>query len=80
MIRSHALEFNWRGHPAKLYLMRNDGYAWGRIIDVLGAEFDVNPPNGDVYDWDDTTALEFLAEYAIEQPNAVEDAEGWLQS
>lgn len=76
MIISHAYEFTWQGHPARLYVLRNNGDAWGRIVDVLGANWDVNP-DGDVYDMPDTDALELLAELAIEHPSMVSEAMGW---
>jgi hypothetical protein len=76
MIISHSMPFKWRGHAAKLYLLRNNGSAWGRIVDVIGANWDVNP-DGDVYDMADVDALELLAELAIEHPDMVSEAVGW---
>lgn len=79
MIRSHGMPFKWQGHGAMLYILRNDGYAWGRIVDVCGAEFDVNT-DSDTYDMFDDDALEFYAELAIEHPDIVGPAIGWAQS
>jgi hypothetical protein len=76
VIISHPYEFTWRGHPARLYLLRNNGDAWGRIVDVCGANWDVNL-DGDVYDMSDTDALELVAELAIEHPEFISEAEGW---
>ena len=76
VIISEPLTFNFRGHPARLYLFRNNGDAWGRIVDVCGVNWDVNI-DGDVYDMPDTDALELVAELAIEHPQFVSESEGW---
>ena len=56
---SKSLDVQFRGKPAELVIMRNDGFCWGRIDSPMG-QFDVIPQN-DLYDETDDTALECMA-------------------
>jgi hypothetical protein len=76
MIASPGYTFEWHGKAATLYVLRNDGYCWGRLVDHTGKEFDVLG-EADLYDCEDSEAFARLADWANDDPTSVSDAHGW---
>lgn len=75
MTESEAVGFEYKGKPAKMSVMRNDGYCWGRIRQG-DVQLDVETDD-DLYDETDAGALDVLIQ-AAGNPNNVSSAEGWL--
>lgn len=71
MLISHARRIQWRGKPADLRVVRNDGYCWGLLVDGEAA-WDVSTRR-DLYDYCDTDALDAF-ERASRNPRCVEPA------
>lgn len=61
MVISDAAPFKHEGKPFELRVLRNDGYAWGRVIAPDGRQFDVSIEK-DVYDDEDEDAAEAFIE------------------
>jgi hypothetical protein len=76
MLESHSTFVTYRGEPAELSVMRNDGECWGRLVTARGAKFDVECAD-DQYDQDDSNALDAF-EAALGDPENISDAVGWL--
>ncbi|MBT2325506.1 hypothetical protein J7E62_24540 [Variovorax paradoxus] len=78
MIMSDAVAVTFRGEPATLRVMRNDGYCWGRIVAYDKQQFDVSVPDDeDVYDDCDEHALERFEE-CMHDEILVSPAVAWL--
>lgn len=75
MIQSNARQITFQGKPATLYVIRNNGECWGRLV-AGGEQFDVSA-NQDLYDEDDEWALD-LFEEAAKLGSNVEPAISWL--
>jgi hypothetical protein len=54
---SEPFPFTLAQKPARLYVLRNDGYCWGRVIDHAGLEWDVSTHH-DYYGEPDEIAAE----------------------
>lgn len=76
MFYSESREFKFKGKPATMTVMRNNGHCWGRIVTQDGAEFDVTTRK-DWYEECDDDALEAFIRAARRN---VEPAIGWLSS
>ena len=57
MLISEPRTITFRRRPARLYVLRNNGYCWGCIVDADGHEWDVFTRT-DWYDQDDEEALD----------------------
>jgi hypothetical protein len=57
MIISQPFEFVLAQQPARLYVLRNDGYCWARVVDSLGIQWDVTTYH-DYYGEPDEVAAE----------------------
>lgn len=55
-IISDGYEFTFKRKPARMHVIRNDGFCWGRLV-TADDEFDVSTRR-DFYDYDDETAAE----------------------
>lgn len=55
MFISASIEFRFKDAPAHMYVLREDGYCWGRIIDATGAQWDLHSQR-DYYDEPDEDA------------------------
>lgn len=55
MIISEAFPFTLKKQPAQMYVVRNDGFCWGRLVLEDGTEYDVESKR-DRYDYDDDEA------------------------
>lgn len=75
MISSDARPITYRGKPALLYVIRNDGFCWGRVVLPDGTNLDVNTA-ADHYHRDDESALDAF-ERATKHTHKVEPAVGW---
>lgn len=75
MLISHARDLTFRNEPAELYVLRSDGFCWGRLK-TKTADFDVNPEE-DWYDYPDEDVLDFLEEL-LNHPAAIAPAAGRL--
>jgi hypothetical protein len=75
MLMTDAFNITYKGEPAKLYVMRNDGYCWGRVVTKDGEELDAITRK-DYYDQEDEVAA-VAFERAAKRGN-VESAAGWL--
>ncbi len=74
MLISHAREVTFRGCLASLFVLRNDGYCWGRIKTRTGQSFDIDAPDGiDPYDDPDEDALDTFAA-CLDNPAAISPA------
>jgi len=74
MFASTPYRVTVKGQPVELYVMRNDGECWGRILPTVGPELDVSS-RVDVYDWSDEDAASMLLRRA--QRGHTEPAAGW---
>lgn len=53
----------YKDTEARLFVLRNNGYCWGRLVLPDQTQFDVEPPDGkDPYDWPDWDAADLLEE------------------
>lgn len=77
MIASDPVAFTFQGFDAYIYVIRNDGYCWGRIVRVDGAKFDVMHIRKDMYDEEDEYIIEKYIALA-RNPKYVKPAVGWL--
>lgn len=78
MLISHARLIDYIGQPpksAQLYVMRNDGFCWGRIVLADGTNLDVDSV-ADYYWSADEHALDMFEELST-IPRHVSPAEGW---
>lgn len=75
MIESDERPIKFRGQPATLTVMRNNGVCWGRVR-VGTKQFDV-VTRADHYDDDNADALDAF-ERASRHPRCIEKAQGWL--
>lgn len=62
MIHSDAYDVRYKGKPAKLYVLRNEGECWGRLV-TADAEYDVVTKR-DQYDQPDDVAATAFARAA----------------
>jgi hypothetical protein len=77
MLTTDTTAFTFRGEPALMQVMRNNGSCWGRISFIDRAEkFDVNTRH-DWYDYPDDEAIEAFIR-AARNPRCVSPAQGWL--
>lgn len=75
MFASNPCKVTVKGQPVELYVMRNNGDCWGRIVPADGPELDVSS-RVDVYDWADEDAASMLLRRA--QRGHTEPAAGWF--
>ncbi len=75
MLESNEVDIDFNGKPAKLAVMRNNGYCWGRIRQD-GQQFDVMTET-DWYDLPDDEVEEACIQ-AAKDPTNVQPAVGWL--
>lgn len=59
MIFSEAFPFTYKGRPAQLRVIRNNGFCWGRIVCKRGGELDVWT-RSDQYERTDEAAAAFI--------------------
>jgi hypothetical protein len=52
---SEATAFTYKGKSAEMYVLRNNGYCWGRVITSRGLQLDVSTRR-DHYDREDGDA------------------------
>lgn len=71
-IISQPRRITFRGGPATLAVLRNNGFAWGRIETQDGRRFDVGTGDEDLYELDDETALDNLEAFALDVENLTE--------
>ncbi|MCC6248470.1 MAG: hypothetical protein IT499_12040 [Rubrivivax sp.] len=74
MFSSDGRQITYKGRPALLFVLRNNGECWGRLV-VGGEELDVCTTR-DHYDDDDATALAAFERAA--RRGRVEATAGWL--
>lgn len=74
MIESTAVDFEYKGEPAKMAVLRNNGYCWGRIYQ--GKECLDVTIRKDWYDYSDEDAAQAFIRAARRESN-VEPAAGW---
>lgn len=93
MHQSHAIEVQHRGSPAQLTIIRNDGFAWGRLtfpahLQAPGCQpepLDVSIPDPeegvevDLYDETDSDALDMLQEALANGTAWTEEATSWIE-
>ena len=77
MISSDAVTFTYKGKPATLCVMRNNGYCWGRIVCQDGTQWDVMHIHKDMYEQPDEDVLEAYIRLS-RNPKCVNPAVGWL--
>jgi hypothetical protein len=67
---SEGFPVTFRGAPAQLHILRNDGYCWGRLVTASGEQFDVSPAEEDLdlYDYADGDAATVLETTGVIQP------------
>lgn len=76
MIESASKAITYQGKPARISVMRNDGFCWGRIrLADDGTQLDVTTRR-DQYDEPDEVALAAFIR-ASQRPQRVEPAVGW---
>lgn len=76
MLISHSRDITFRGKPARLYVLRNNGYCWGRVVDDRGNEWDIST-QADHYDDTDEDALDAF-QSASHRGRCIEVAIGYL--
>ena len=64
LISELVVPFTYEGKPAQMYVLRNDGYCWGRIVTESGQELDVTT-EADHYDQEDEIAADAFIEAAL---------------
>lgn len=74
MIESAAVDFKFKGEPAKMAVMRNNGYCWGRIYQG-DDRYDVTTRK-DWYEYPDEDAIPAFIRASRRESN-VEPAAGW---
>lgn len=57
------IPITFRGAPAALHVIRNDGYCWGKVTTAGGEQFDVGSDD-DLYDEPDEVAEAILEDNA----------------
>ena len=81
MICSEPFHYTLRGRPINLFILRTDGYCWGRIVLASGENFDVEDIDSDMYDWDDAGAAELIVNHVrAHGDNALEPTNSWVQN
>lgn len=60
MISSGPFPFKYKGQPAQLYIMRNNGVCWGRMVLKTGEEFDVSTARDHYDSLDSDAAVAFI--------------------
>jgi hypothetical protein len=75
MIQSAGRKIQYQGGEAYLFVQRNNGYCWGRIVLPDDTNLDVDGSE-DYYDCDDEGALNAF-EGAASDPDCVDEAAGW---
>lgn len=69
---SHTAEIEYRGQPAWLRVLRNDGFAWGRLI-VGSDQLDITVDE-DLYALDDSDAMGVLLDAIDDGSASIEPA------
>jgi hypothetical protein len=73
-----ALANTWALQPAQLFVLRNNGDVWCRLVLADGNEFDVNPGDDDLYETPDADILDMVEEDLRTDTCNVEPATGFI--
>jgi hypothetical protein len=72
---SFGLNTTYKRQPAQIYVIRNDGFCWGRLVLKDGTNFDISTSR-DYYEHDDVSAAEAF-ERAMRRGKVEEPMASW---
>ena len=80
MTHSGPFHYTLLGRPVNLYILRDAGCRWGRLVFAGGENFDVGGTERELYDWDDASAVDEIVDHIrAHGSNVLKWTSSWMQ-